>query len=660
MSKIAFPDPARLEAIEDHGTSPPQGETIGDVIAKRLSRRDLVAGALKGALAVGVITSTVAPLALAAASRARAAGASGTFDFPEVAAGVDQTHHVAEGYDADVLIRWGDKVLANAADFNPMEPSAERQAGQFGYNSDFIGYIPLEGRSDHGLLVVNHEYTNDEMMYPGLAGDTRLAMLHGLSDAHIRASMAAHGGSVLEVERKDGRWRVVEGSPYARRITAETEMKITGPAAGHALMKTKADPNGTTVKGMLNNCAGGITPWGTWLSCEENFNFYFWGKEAVAAHPEHKALERYGAPADVYPWGRVDSRFDIAQEPNECHRFGWVVEIDPFDPNSVPKKRTAMGRFKHEGAGNIVNGDGRFVVYQGDDQAFDYVYKFVTEGKVDAQNRTANMDLLDSGTLYVARFNADGRGEWLPLVAGHPKLSAFADQGQILIHARLAADALEATRMDRPEDIDVNPATGKVYLMLTNNAKRKAEGKDGVNAANPRPENRFGHIIEIIPDGGDHAATGFRWEILVKCGDPAIAQVGATFNPATTKDGWFGMPDNCAIDADGRLWIATDGNSRQATGRADGLWSLETDGALRGTSKLFFRCPDGAELCGPCFTPDLETLFVAVQHPGESEDKSAPSTFEKPATRWPDFKDGMPPRPSVVAITRRGGGKIGV
>ena len=646
---------APFDIGEDTPANRSANETIGDVIATRLSRRDFV----RGALAVSVMTSTVAPLAIAVAPRtADAADAvKARFDFAEVAAGSDATHHVAAGYDADVLIRWGDAVLKGAPAFDPAQPSGAAQEAQFGYNNDFIGFLPIDGRTDRGLLVVNHEYTTDELMYFGLIGWTRKGKVDGLSDEQIRASMAAHGGSVIEIERVDGKWRIVSGSTYARRITASTPMEITGPAAGHDLMKTSADPSGTRVLGMLNNCAGGVTPWGTWLTCEENFNFYFSGKVAAAASPLAEAHDRYGVPADYYPWHRIDARFDLAREANESHRFGWVVEIDPFDPASVPKKRTALGRFKHEGAGNIVNGDGRFVVYQGDDQRFDYVYKFVSAGKVDVGDRAANRDLLDSGTLYVARFDADGRGEWLPLVAGNPMLSAFPDQGAILINTRLAADALGATKMDRPEDIEANPKTGKVYVILTNNNKRKT---NDVDAANPRAENRFGHIIEMMPDGGDHAATGFAWDMLVKCGDPAIADVGATFHPATSKDGWFGMPDNCAIDADGRLWIATDGNNAAITGRTDGLFALETDGALRGTSRLFFRCPTEAELCGPCFTPDMETLFVAVQHPGESDDEKVPATAENPTTRWPDFKDGMPPRPSIVAITRQGGGKIGV
>ncbi|ALA18869.1 dTDP-glucose 4,6-dehydratase [Chelatococcus sp. CO-6] len=648
------------EESENLGRNTSDNPSMGEIIAQRFSRRDL----MRGALAVTAISATVSPLALTTAEKARAETDASAFRFKEPAAGVDERHHVAEGYDADILIRWGDPVLPGASAFDPKSQSAEAQAGQFGYNNDFLGYIPLPDAADpsaHGLLVVNHEYTNEELMFPGIPPQhTKDVRFKDMTKALVDIEMMAHGGSVIEVRKVDGKWQVVPDSKYARRITAETEMEITGPAAGAERMKTSYDAEGRKVRGMLNNCAGGITPWGTWLTCEENFNGYFWGK--ADGHPEEAALKRYGVPGNSYNWGQHYDRFDLAKEPNESNRFGWVVEIDPLDPTSVPKKRTAMGRFKHEGAANIVNKDGRFVVYQGDDERFDYVYKFVTEGRVDPADRAANMDLLDRGTLHVARYDADGTGEWLPLVFGEGPLTAangFASQADVVIEARRAADLLGATKMDRPEDVEANPQTDKVYVILTNNTSRKTEQ---VDAANPRANNEFGHIIEMLPEGGDHAARKFTWEILVKCGDPSIADVGATFSSATSKDGWFGMPDNCAIDSEGRLWVSTDGMSEKSTGRADGLFAVDTEGAARGTSKLFFRCPAGAELCGPMPTPDLTTFFVAVQHPGDDgKDWSAfgrISTFDDPATRWPDFEDGMPPRPSIVAITKQGGGKI--
>ncbi|WP_292390435.1 alkaline phosphatase PhoX, partial [Mesorhizobium sp.] len=239
--------------------------------------------------------------------------------------------------------------------------------------------------------------------------------------------------------------------------------------------------------------------------------------------------------------------------------------------------------------------------------------------------------------------------------------NGFASQADVLIETRRAADLLGATKMDRPEDIQPNAGNGKVYVMLTNNFKRKA---DQVDAANPRAANAFGHIIEIVEDGGDFAATKGKWEVLLKCGDPSVADVGATFSTATTANGWFGMPDNCAVDSAGRLWVATDGQGPKATGRTDGLWAVDTEGAARATSKLFFRVPIGAEMCGPLFAPDDQTAFVAVQHPGDGgEDWEAfgrPSYYEDPSTRWPDFKPDMPVRPAVVAITKQGGGKIAV
>lgn len=644
-----------FEEAENEPANQSANATFGDVLAERLSRRDL----MQGVLATTAIAAAVSPTALLTAC-SEVPLTTPEFNFHEVVAGESDRHYVAEGYSADVLIRWGDGVEADAPKFEPGNLTAEAQAQQFGYNNDFLGFIALGGRADHGLLVVNHEYTNEELMFPGIdPTDKKSKRFAAMTKDRVAVEMMAHGGSVLEVKRDGDTWSVVDGSAYARRITAETEIEISGPVAGHEKMRTSYDEEGRKVRGMLNNCSGAVTPWGTWLSCEENFNGYFANKKAAGKSPEAASLQRYGAPAEAYSWARFHDRFDIGKEPNEINRFGWVVEIDPLDPKSTPKKRTALGRFKHEGAGNIVNRDGRFVIYQGDDQKFEYVYRFVTKGYVDEARREGNKDLLDEGTLYVARFNADGSGVWLPLVFGEGPLtpsSGFADQGDVLINTRLAADLLGATKMDRPEDIEANPLTGKIYCMLTNNTDRTPVATD---AANPRPFNKFGHIVEMTPDGGDHAAPTFRWEILVQCGDPKIANVGATFNPATSRDGWFANPDNCVVDAEGRLWVATDGNSAKKTGRADGLWGLETEGKARGTGRLFFRCPAGAEMCGPCVTPDTQTFFVAVQHPGAGE-KGIVSTFNRPRTRWPDFKWDMPPRPAVVAITKNGGGKIGV
>ncbi|TDH35856.1 PhoX family phosphatase [Pseudohoeflea suaedae] len=645
------------EAEEDVGRNTSTNPTMGDVINRRLSRR----GFMGGSLAVAAISATVSPVALLAAREARAATGS-AFNFQEVTAGVDETHHVAEGYDADVLLRWGDKLFADSPEFDPMNQTPESQLKQFGYNNDYVGFIPLDGADDHGLLVVNHEYTNPELMFAGLAtvgkdDDGKDKVIIGeMTKDLVDIEMAAHGGTVVEIRKdENGKWTPVLDGKYNRRIHVGTEMELTGPAAGHDRLKTNADATGKKVLGTLNNCAGGVTPWGTYVMAEENFHGYFIG-ELPADSKEAANYERYGVPAGWYNWGKHHDRFDVSKEPNEPNRFGWVVEVDPMDPNSTPKKRTALGRVKHEGAESIVNKDGRVVMYCGDDERFDYVYKFVTAATYNPDDRAANMDLLDDGTLYVAKFNEDGSVDWMPLVHGENGLTeenGFASQADILIETRRAADLLGATKMDRPEDVQPNPVTGKVYCMLTNNTKRKPGDE---NAANPRADNAFGHIIEITEPEGDFAATRSTWEILLKCGDPSVADVGASFNPATTENGWFGMPDNCNIDSDGRLWVATDGNSGKETGRTDGVWAIDTDGEARGTSKLFFRVPVGAEMCGPLSTPDLTTFFVAVQHPGDD----GLATFEKPATRWPDFKDDMPVRPAVVAITKQGGGKIGV
>ncbi|MEF9601439.1 PhoX family phosphatase [Paracoccus sp. PXZ] len=647
---------SKLEEADGPGLNPTGNPTMGDIIAARFSRR----GFLKGSMASAAIAATVSPIAILAADEARA-GAASAFDFPEVEAGVDADHHVAADHDADVLLRWGDKVFADAPDFDPARQSEAAQERQFGYNNDFVGFIPLEGAEDRGLLVVNHEYTNEHLMFPGIVtiADGKIAVADA-TEERVNIEMAAHGGTIIEIRKVDGKWQPVLDAPLNRRITAKTEMRLSGPVAGHERVRTSEDPDGTRVFGTINNCAGGVTPWGTYIMAEENIHGYFLG-ELPEGHREAENYKRMGIPAGDYQWGNFHRRFDIGQEPNEPNRFGWVVEVDVQDPNSIPRKRTALGRFKHEGAESVVAKDGRVVFYLGDDERFDYVYKFVTAGRFNPDDRAANMDLLDKGTLYVARFDEDGSMEWLPLAHGQGPLTAengFESQADVLIETRRAADLLGATPMDRPEDIQPNPETGRAYVMLTNNTKR-----DEANAANPRLNNAFGHIIEILEADQDFTATTGRWEILLQCGDPSVAEVGATFSTETTKNGWFGMPDNAAIDAEGRLWVSTDGNSPSDTGRTDGLWAVDTEGAARGTSRLFYRVPVGAELCGPCPSPDMTTMFVAVQHPGDGGDDweghGRPSYYEDLSTRWPDFRDDMPVRPAVVAITRQGGGRIG-
>lgn len=657
-TSLSSPD-LTYESSEDIPVNPTSNATFGEIVQRRFNRREV----LRGTLAVAAMGAIAGPIAFGG----RQAKANGpAFTFTEIEHGVDTTHHVAPGYKAEVLLRWGDPLFPDSPAFDPRNQSAAAQLKQFGYNNDYIGFLPLpegSGASDRGLLCVNHEYTNEELMFPGIERQDRDREFADMTKEMVEVEMAAHGGTVVEVRKAGGTWEVVLDSRYNRRISAyETPIKISGPAAGHDRMKSAQFASGNYTIGTINNCAGGMTPWGTYLMAEENFHGYFWGD--IANNPEKVNYERYGVPGQWYAWGKYVDRFNLEKDPRSANQFGWIVEVDPLDPNATPIKRTALGRFKHEGAETIVNGDGRVVIYSGDDQRFDYLYKFVTEGRYDPGNKAANRDLLDKGTLYVARFDDDGSATWLPLVHGKGPLTAangFKSQADVVIETRRAADLLGATPMDRPEDVQPNPRNGKVYVMLTNNSKRKA---DQVNAANPRPENLFGHIVELTPPGGDHAAEKVTWDFLVKCGDPSKAEVGATWNPKTSEHGWFAAPDNCTFDSLGRLWISTDqGSAWSLSGTADGLFGIETEGETRAYSKMFFRVPVGAELCGPIFTPDDRSLFLAVQHPASDGTKEFPgferrSTFDDAATRWPDFKDDMPPRPSVVVVTKDDGGPI--
>jgi secreted PhoX family phosphatase len=648
------------------------GDVATEALAGQLSRRGLLRASAVGALAAGVagVTGGIALPAAAdgpkAPPRPHPTGvpASTALSFPAVPPNRLDSVVVPNGYDHAVVIRWGDPVVPGAPTFDPHHQTPAAQAAQFGYNNDYVAVLPLErswfGGTRRALLVVNHEYTNEELMFPGVTS------ADGATVEQRKVAMAAHGLSVVEIERvgDTGQWRPVrDGRRYNRRVTASSVFQVTGPAAGSPLLKTAADPTGRKVLGTLNNCSGGMTPWGTTLHGEENFNQYFVNGNGVP-EGDKPALKRYGIdtvnpiPAGNRKWHEADVRFDLAKHPHEANRFGWVVELDPHDKNSTPRKRTALGRFKHEGATISLSADGRAVAYLGDDERFDYIYKFVSDKRMRKNDHAHNLTLLDSGTLYVARLRGDspageidgtgklptdgafdGTGEWIPLVRGNQSLVPGMSVDEVLVFTRLAADKVGATKMDRPEDIERNPVDGKVYVALTNNTNRGAGG--AADEANPRNANKHGHILTISETGNDAAATTFGWALPLVCGDPT--------DPSTYFSGYdktkvspISCPDNVAFDPAGNLWISTDGN---ALGSNDGLFAMPVEGPEAGHLKQFLSVPIGAETCGPFVTADQRSVFVAVQHPGEL----AGASFDTPKSTWPD---GNYARPAVVVSWR--------
>ena len=640
-----------------------RGEKMYDVIARRWSRR----GVVQAGLASGIVLSGAAAASAQDATPESSPAASPVAS--PVAGGIawdaidlDQGDElvVAAGHTAIPFLRWGDPIFADAPEWDINNQTRDSQEQQIGYNCDWIGWYSLpqgSDNSDHGLLAINHEYTNPELMFPGYLtvegeGDDAEFTVN-TSQEIVDVELAAHGLAVVEIKRgEDGTWAPVLDGEYNRRITGFTEIEISGPAAGDDLLKTSEDATGTKVIGMLNNCAGGETPWGTILTGEENFNQYFANVDLLEDADLAEKYARYGMPegASERLWETYYPRFDMAQEPNEANRYGWVVEIDPFDPTSTPKKRTALGRTKHEGATSAVAKGGQVAFYTGDDERFDYAYKFVTTNAYDPENRENNADLLDEGTLYVAKYNDDGTGEWMPLIYGENGLTeenGFNSQAEVLIYTRLASDVLGATKMDRPEDFETNPVTGKVYLVCTNNSNREAGEED---AANPRPENFNGHIIEMTEDGGDHTATTFTWEIFILAGDVNDDAAGAFYGGHTEGVSSFAAPDNITFDTTGNIWISTDGLPNNLPGN-DGLFVAATEGAERGLAKQFFSTVLGAECSGPVFNTDNTALFASIQHPGEG------GTVEEPVSQWPDH--AVAPRPTVVLITNDEGNPVG-
>lgn len=632
-----------MHLLEEH-----QKTDLEDLVS--LSRRRFIgAGALCGAalfLGGNLLSRSVMAATAGAAN-------SSLLGFTSIPSATADSISLPPGYKASVLISWGQPLHTDSPAFDASgNGSARAQELQFGDNNDGMSLFPFPGDDNRALMAINNEYTNYRYLFAHGGQPT--------SAEEVHKAQAAEGVSVIEVQRKDGQWQFVQGSPYNRRIHGNTPIRVSGPAAGDALLKTAADNSGRKVLGTFQNCANGKTPWGTYLTCEENFTDCFGSSDPAQAFDAGQ--KRYGASVGgkEVGWHPHDPRFDLAKNPNELNRHGWVVEIDPFDPKSTPVKRTALGRFKHENAALAETRDGRAVVYMGDDERGEFIYKFISRDRIDHKNPGANRNLLDHGTLYVARFddgdkNADhprGKGQWLELSHGKNGLIAangFASQAQVLIHARLAASQLKATRMDRPEWIVVSPKDGQVYCTLTNNVKRGEEGQPA-GGPNPREKNLYGQILRWRESADDHGAMTFDWDLFVVAGNPAVHAGDAKGGSSNiTPQNMFNSPDGLGFDADGRLWILTDGdysNSGDFAGMGNNQM-LCADPAS-GEIRRFMVGPVACEVTGIAFAPDQRTLFVGIQHPGET----GGSTF-------PEHLPNGKPRSSVMAIRREDGGIVG-
>jgi secreted PhoX family phosphatase len=706
------------DGVTNFSGNPSLTEVVDRAIAAQPSRRRLLMGGL-GAATLPFLAGLGGCGGSDDAAAEPVAPAERMIGFSAVGTSTADTVVVPAGYVASAMLPWGEPISATAPAWKPdASNTAAEQEQQIGDNHDGMWFFPFNAagiaygdRSDEGLLVMNHEYINPEYFYAITAETDPADWMAPFTLEKARKAQAAHGVSVSHVKRSaDGSWSHVKASPYNRRIHGNTPMTLQGAAAGHPLLRTAADPSGTEVLGTLNNCASGWTPWGTYLTCEENWNGYFGAPTSGAAigpdFQDQKAeilagQTRYGITTAGfgYRWHLVDPRFDADVNPNEPHRFGWVVEIDPFAPASKPVKRTALGRIKHENAELVIAANGKVVVYTGDDERNEYVYKFVSSGSFDRANPTsaANRRLLESGTLYVARFDAGatagdgmGTGVWLPLVHGQNGLIAtngFADQAEVLIKTRQAADRVGATMMDRPEWIAANPKkAGEVYIALTNNNRRgtgtaSSNAADGstnagsarppVDEANPRANNVWGHIVRWTEAGGDATATTFGWDIFLMAGQPTVTD-GRKPSANITPDNLFNSPDGLAFDSFGRLWIQTDGSYANSGDFANmgNNQMLAADPASKEVRR-FLVGPSGCEVTGVTWTPDRRTMFVNIQHPGEVGNhprapKNAAGTvlsdndIARNATafsQWPTA--GARPRSATVVVRRSDGGVIG-
>ncbi|HKO99127.1 MAG TPA: PhoX family phosphatase [Pyrinomonadaceae bacterium] len=616
-------------------------QTPKDSIQNPISRRGFVKAGLvaTGGLYLGALDSFFDAVPSTSAS-----SESALLGFKGLPVSADDAVVVPQGYSARVLIAWGDPVSDGPAFKQDASNSSREQELQWGMHNDGLAYFPIRG-SERGLLVQNNEYMDDALLFPdGTANWTA---------EKTRKALAAHGVGIIEIERsRQGEWKVVRPSKYARRITGFTPMKVGGPVAGERRLRTKADPTGRLVLGTLYNCSMGVTPWNTYLTCEENFDDYF----RTAVEPPAGSIEaryRLDTKGDGYLVHLTDRRFRVADEPNEPNRFGWIVEIDPFNPRSVPIKRTALGRIKHEGAKVQETRDGRIVVYSGDDETFEYIYRYVSRLPW-REARKRGVSPLDDGILYAAKFHASGAGEWLPLTPTNPALMNWS-LNDILINTRGAADAVGATKMDRPEWIDTFPASLSAIVSLTNNTRRGVAKNPGPDAANPRSKNVYGHLIRWTYEH-DWTDSHFRWEIFAAGGDPQSNK------SATVIGDKYGSPDALHVTRSGRLWIGTD-MSRATINRGDyqGFGNnqlLCADPNTRETRR-FLVGPNGCEVSAMYATPDERTLFVSIQHPGEPRVGLSDPADPKRNSSWPDGPNGGRPRSACVVVTKDDGGVIG-
>ena len=628
----------------DNGISnPSKNRPFYDVLQARMSRRGALRNMTLSAagFAMAFAGNQAMQRAVAATADPGAGVANGTavarqgggpvlnFNPVPVSEGSGPLPAISSNYEYQVLIPWGSPIdPANgvrAYEGVGRRPTAAEQAELIGIGHDGMWFFPIDNSNDHGVLCINHEFGTN----PHVLGKAAPASLED-----VRVSQHAHGVSVVELKKVGGVWQPVANSQYSRRIHVNTPVAFSGPAANSDLLKTPADPNLQNAKGTVNNCANGYTPWGTYLTCEENFNGYFGDTTGNWSATPEQARYGFSAAGFRYGWEQFDDRFNLgdAQHRNEENRFGWVVEIDPFNKSQTPVKRTALGRFKHEGVAVTVGQGGRVVCYMGDDERFDYIYKFVSARNWRSM-QARGLSPLDEGKLYVAKFNDNGSGDWLELTINNPALKAagFTSQAQVLTYARAAADVLGATPMDRPEWTTIAP-DGKVYCTLTNNSRRNV-----VDGANPLAPNPHGHIISW-QDGGRGTGLTFTWDIFV------ISE-----NTHGTEAS-FASPDGLWADAHGRLFIQTDGDQVPETLNNQMLVADARTGEIR----RILTGVAGDEITGLAITPDQQTLFCNTQHPGNGDPRVTNFPVENATP------DGVTvPRDCTFVITRKGGGVVG-